>query len=431
VTRREPLRVPADVSAGRPVPTERTCDPAQFRRVLFAPRRSRTWLDLADPAEAEFAAAWGAGLAPGLESPYYVMHADLAQACAQAARTLHRMALRATAAVLGRDDLLARFGIDAALWPRLRRSWATEPHTIGGRFDLGTDGHALKLFEYNADSAAALLECAVQTKWAAAAGLGGVGRSAGTRVEPLLVRAFREAGATGRVHLLVDDDPEERYTAWFAARCARRAGLTPRLCVGLADLSWRGGRVVDGDGVPVTTVWKTWAWETVFGDHAAVRQTRGATWRPTDGERPRLSDVLLSDDVRVFEPLWKAIPSNKAILPVLWELFPGHPLLLRAEWAPSAALCASGYARKPIVGRCGENIALCDGAGGTLDASAGRFADRDCVCQELFPLPAHDGYYPLLGVWVLGGMYGGIVVREDPTRITTSDSPIVALRVAG
>ncbi|MEA5115800.1 MAG: glutathionylspermidine synthase family protein [Geobacteraceae bacterium] len=33
----------------------------------------------------------------------------------------------------------------------------------------------------------------------------------------------------------------------------------------------------------------------------------------------------------LFEPPWKMILSNKGILPILWELFPGHPFLVPAS----------------------------------------------------------------------------------------------------
>ncbi|WP_172902749.1 glutathionylspermidine synthase family protein, partial [Escherichia coli] len=33
----------------------------------------------------------------------------------------------------------------------------------------------------------------------------------------------------------------------------------------------------------------------------------------------------------VFEPLWTVIPGNKAILPILWSLFPHHRYLLDTD----------------------------------------------------------------------------------------------------
>ena len=72
----------------------------------------------------------------------------------------------------------------------------------------------------------------------------------------------------------------------------------------------------------------------------------------------RLIDVLLRPEVLVFEPLWTVIPGNKAILPVLWQLFPNHRYLLDTDFEVNDLLKQTGYAVKPIAGRCGSNIDL-------------------------------------------------------------------------
>ena len=43
---------------------------------------------------------------------------------------------------------------------------------------------------------------------------------------------------------------------------------------------------------------------------------------------------LRTTDIKLVEPAWKMLLSNKAILPVLWEMFPGHPNLLAASFEP-------------------------------------------------------------------------------------------------
>lgn len=42
------------------------------------------------------------------------------------------------------------------------------------------------------------------------------------------------------------------------------------------------------------------------------------------------STKLEDAGVRWLEPAWKSIISNKALLPLLWEMFPNHPNLLPA-----------------------------------------------------------------------------------------------------
>ena len=41
---------------------------------------------------------------------------------------------------------------------------------------------------------------------------------------------------------------------------------------------------------------------------------------------------FLRPEITVFEPLLATIPSNKAILPILWQLFPDNPYLLDTEF---------------------------------------------------------------------------------------------------
>ena len=47
--------------------------------------------------------------------------------------------------------------------------------------------------------------------------------------------------------------------------------------------------------------------------------------------------------------------SNKGILPVLWQLYNGHPLLLPSYFTPDNELKGC-YVKKPLYGREGENI---------------------------------------------------------------------------
>ncbi|MEZ5557528.1 MAG: glutathionylspermidine synthase family protein [Pseudomonadales bacterium] len=84
-------------------------------------------------------------------------------------------------------------------------------------------------------------------------------------------------------------------------------------------------------------------------------------------------DVLLRPEVMVFEPLWTLIPSNKAILPILWQLFANQRYLLKSAYELSDEIRANGYVQKPIVGRCGANIRLFDEDDQVIEATEGRF----------------------------------------------------------
>ena len=232
---------------------------------------------------------------------------------------------------------------------------------------------------------------------------------------------------------MIDRDPEERYHARFMQEALAAAGHESTIVEGLEGLAWSAdGGVVDAAGVPLRTVWKSWAWETALEQiRTGARGDDGAGAWPAEprAAAPRLVDVLLHPGITVFEPLWTVIPSNKAILPILWEMFPGHRYLLEAAFELTPEIRAKGYVQKPISGRCGANVSLFDANDALIEETAGRFASPFQVYQELWPLPAVDGDSVQVSTFTAAGAYAGACVRLDPSRVITAASDLVALRV--
>jgi glutathionylspermidine synthase len=122
----------------------------------------------------------------------------------------------------------------------------------------------------------------------------------------------------------------------------------------------------------------------------------------------------------VLEPAWKAILSNKAMLPLLWERHKGHPNLLPAAFADDAAgVAAIGarYVRKPFFSREGWDIELVDG-GEVQHGPAGGYGAEGHIVQALAPLPHHDGFRPVVGSWIVGDEPVAMSIREDDVAIT-------------
>ncbi|HEY5651897.1 MAG TPA: glutathionylspermidine synthase family protein, partial [Acidimicrobiia bacterium] len=213
------------------------------------------------------------------------------------------------------------------------------------------------------------------------------------------------------------------------------AGIENKLIEGLVGLTWtEDGDIVDADDVPIRWVWKTWAWETALDqlrEECEDDQELMRDYRPGDKRNapPRLVDVLLRPEVMVFEPLWTLIPSNKAILPVLWKLFANQRYLLNTAYELTDDIRARGYAQKPIVGRRGENISLYDENDEVMEETSGRFDSPYQIFQEFFPLPVLEGNNVQICTFTAGGTYAGSCVRIDPSLVISNDSDIVALRV--
>lgn len=369
------------------------------------------------------------------EGLYFVMSEAAAIELKRATNELHAMFLHATGQVLHDDALLAKFGFPTALIPRIRQSWENRrTHAITGRFDFGMTPQGLKVYEYNVDSGSCHMEAGrVQGAWADAHGVT-EGRDPGSLLTQALIETWRKSQIDGIIHLFRDEHLEEVYHTRYMRDAIEAAGLECRIVNGVEGLAWaQDGRVVDVKGTRIDWVWKTWAWETALDQLKAECETDSETGlEVTTAPRsyaPRLVDVLLHPDVMVFEPLWTLVPSNKAILPVLWDMMPGHPYLLETEFELTASLRSKGYVVKPIVGRCGRNITLVDTDKTVLAETSGQFHDRDQIYQAMFRLPEIAGLSVQVCSFTADGHYAGACLRCDPSPVIKSESDVLPFRI--
>jgi glutathionylspermidine synthase len=113
--------------------------------------------------------------------------------------------------------------------------------------------------------------------------------------------------------------------------------------------------------------------------------------------------------------------SNKALLVVLWELYPDHPNLLAAHAEP--APLGSRYVRKPKLAREGANVLLVDGT--AIESTGGSYGAEGAIYQALAPLPRFGDDFALVGSWLVDGSPAGIGLREDTSLITRNTSRFV------
>ena len=156
---------------------------------------------------------------------------------------------------------------------------------------------------------------------------------------------------------------------------------------------------VDEQEGPITTIFKLYPWEWMLAEEFAANLSGSpTTW---------------------IEPAWKAVLSSKGILPVLWEMYPGHPNLLEASRTP----LAGDHVVKPMRSREGCNVQVVRG-GQVVEQTAGPY-DGELVYQRFAPLRAFDGKTPTVGGWIVGEKMCGVGIREDATVITRNTSSFV------
>ncbi|MHA3772294.1 glutathionylspermidine synthase family protein [Verrucomicrobiota bacterium sgz303538] len=333
------------------------------------------------------------------ESAYYEFTAAEVDILEAATNELHSLCLELVDRIItnGRYDKL---GIPAAYIPLIEESWAADEPALYGRFDLcHIPGAAPKLYEYNADTPTSLLEAAVvqwhwlQDTWPEADQF--------NSIHERLIARWAEMQIRGRVHFAcVKDHAEDFVTTVYLEDVAQQAGLaTGRLFVN--EIGWTGERFVDLHNWPIDTLFKLYPWEWLIDEP--------------------FSKHLLERPWRLIEPAWKMILSNKAILPLLWEAFPGHPNLLPAFFTPEPL--GDKYASKPRHGR--------EGAAVTLRArgeSIGSAHDGDAavpIYQQLCLPPKFGNNFAVIGSWVIGNESAGIGIRESASPITGNTSRFV------
>jgi len=438
-----------DVILGWVIQTEDSTHAEQIRpprRSLFnilmhksyAQPQQQSWLNIANEDEAAFVKMMGGHhlvTRAADRDKYLVISQTARKELKRATNELHALFMHATDYVLQHPELLPHFNLPKCLWPRIKQSWDNRRNQmITGRFDFCMTEKGIKVYEYNADSGSCHMETGkVQDKWARHMAVD-EGESAGRDLHQELVEAWKNSEVSGVLHIMQDNDLEETYHALFMQEAMERAGITCKVLQGVHGLHWRhDGAIVDADGVEVRWVWKTWAWETALDQIRAecehdAELLGNYQFDQVRDHAPRLVDVLLRKEVMVFEPLWTLVPSNKAILAVLWQLFPDHPYLLDTRFDLSDELKAKGYAEKPIAGRCGHNISIIE-RGEVLAATQGKFEHQDVVYQELCLLPDIGGYRSQVCSFTVSGSFAALCMRVDQASVITKASDVMPLRI--
>jgi glutathionylspermidine synthase len=315
---------------------------------------------------------------------------------------LHAMCISAVGHVLaaGRLDELK---IPAAFHDYVARSWRAGDPTLFGRFDFCYDGQGEpRLLEYNADTPTSLIEAAI-AQWNWLQDLHPARDQFNSLHEKLIDRWRYIASKLPRGAALnfacVKDNEEDLGNVEYLRDTAMQAGIDTYF-LHVEDIGWDAPAkaFVDMREEPIHALFKLYPWEWM------VREEFG-------GHLP-------ASRLFILEPPWKMILSNKGILPILWELFPGHPNLLPAYFEPGRIHGDS--VQKPIYSREGANVTIL--SGGSTRHSPGTYGAEGYVYQAHAPLPNLGGGYVVIGSWIIGESAAGIGIREDVSPITRNTS---------
>lgn len=338
------------------------------------------------------------------ESAYYSFTTSEIDELESATTELQEMCLTAAEHVIT-NKLYDRLLIPPQAIPLIERSWHNNEPSILGRFDLAYNGFSPpKMLEYNADTPTALLEASViQWFW-----LKDRFPEADqfNSIHERLIEAWSDIrqNVQGALYFsCVKEAPEDLGNLEYLRDTAIQGGVDTDL-IFIEDIGYDPGskRFVDNKNAIINQMFKLYPWEWLlsesFGEH------------------------IDSSNITFIEPAWKMILSNKAILPILWEMNPHHPNLLEASFDPGHF--NDNFVSKPFLSREGCNISV--HRNGTTTKYDGSYIGSGTIYQQLATLPCFDGNYPVLGSWVVHGESAGIGIREDRSEVTTNTSRFIA-----
>jgi glutathionylspermidine synthase len=339
------------------------------------------------------------------ESVYYEFTRGGAEKIESSTNEIYGLCLKAVDHVI-QHQLYDRFCIPSMFVQTIERSWRTKEPSVYGRFDLAWDGSEKtvpKMLEFNADTPTSLFEgSAVQWFW-----LNDFNDQLDqfNSIHEKLLTHWAELKKTLNNRPLyfscLHQFPEDLVNVNYLRDTASQAGIDARF-ISVHDIGRRKDSFVDLEENPIDFIFKLYPWEWMMHEEFGSLLSNGSTqW---------------------LEPMWKMILSNKAILPVLWELFPGHPNLLECYFDDPGSM--KSYARKPLLSREGANVTLVENER-VISETSGEYGEEGFVYQELYKLPDFDGFRPVIGSWIIGDQSAGIGIREANTLVTNNFSRFV------
>ncbi|MGH1601083.1 glutathionylspermidine synthase family protein [Campylobacter majalis] len=312
---------------------------------------------------------------------------DEAEMYYQAANELYDMFVVAAQHIID-NNLFHEVGIPFNLVELVKQSWENDVHWhLYGRFDLagGLDGKPIKLIEFNADTPTAVFETAI-IQWAM---LKYNKMDESSQFNDLylgLVENFKRLVTleedTSKFDELYDGwrilfstvagSSEDDNTTKLLATAAKEAGFEAEFAY-VDEVSFDDNEGIFYNGQNYEFWFKLIAWEQI-----AVQEGELALI---------LKNIVNNQKAIILNPAYTLLFQSKAILKILWDLYPNHPLLLRADTKP---LDGVKCVKKPIFGREGANVSIVEANGTVSEKNDGVYDENSAVYQEFYEFNQDD-----------------------------------------
>ncbi|ASM40544.1 glutathionylspermidine synthase family protein [Campylobacter sp. RM12327] len=306
-----------------------------------------------------------------------------ANAYYEAANELYDMFVTGAEHVI-ENNLFHELGIPFNLIDIIKDSWSNDVHWhLYGRFDFagGLDGKPIKLLEFNADTPTSLFETTI-IQWAMLKYNGMNEMEQFNDIYEAIKENFK------RLITLSDDTSEfsKYYDGWkilFSSIAGSNEDeQTVKLLQNMADEAGFHTKFAYVDEVGFSDE------EGVFlGDEGFEYWFKLIPWEEiaiNEGELALIiKNIIKNQKAIILNPAYTLLFQSKAMMKILWDLYPNHPLLLETSFEP---LNAKKQVVKPFLGREGANISILDENAKVIESKDGDYANQNKIYQEFYEL---------------------------------------------
>jgi len=351
---------------------------------------------------------------PYIADELVVLTSDEADAYYEAANELYDMFVEAGEYVI-ENELFHELGIPFNLVDSIKMSWENDVHWhLYGRFDLagGLDGKPIKLIEFNADTPTALFETAI-LQWAMLKKNGMEESHQFNNLYEALVDNFKrlitlEEDVSSFDELYegwkilfssVKGNIEEENTVRLLQSIANEAGYITEFAY-IDEVEFSGEEGVFYNDENYEYWFKLIPWEDIAIEESDLAML--------------LTQIIENQKAIILNPAYTLMFQSKAMMKILWDLYPNHPLLLETSFDP---LEGKAQVEKRIFGREGANTVIVDKNENILAETDGEYGEYGVIYQEYAEFPKNDkGEYYQAGVFYayeacgLGFRKGGLIL---------------------
>ncbi len=352
------------------------------------------------PQQALHKAGWnwmlGDDTAPYLTDEVVKVTAQEAENYYLAAQELYEMLCKAAQYVID-HDLFEELQIPENVRALIAHTWEDERNIhLYGRFDFsgGIANAPIKLIEFNANTATCLPETAV-VQW--------LHLKANGLEETLQFNSVYETIREHFVHLrqinkdlppkilfsVLRGSAEDESNVALLGEAAKEAGFTVAYSyIDEVEFSAKDGifLAVNGQFENFPFWFKLVPWEFIVLDEPQLLDL--------------LTPIIVNRKAVVLNPPYVMLLQSKAILKILWDLFPNHPLLLPTYATPPKGMA---YVEKVLFGREGANVTIYDQNGYVTAQAEGEYERFRAIYQAYTPfMQDARGLCYQAGVYVAG-----------------------------